>query len=452
MDTNIKNQDVLLVKKQDDNKLYAPRLDKDGAPRMQDVKKGANPDFVKVDPNSNAAANFFKNFFSQVDNPTRFEFYKAPLEKVNEVVKLLYEAFKFDDNVENKAFIDAHRVNPEDYMKQKSQYAPIDINRVDVAKLENIGVTIEMLEKTKNLDALLNRQKTNLLPIYLKNGDEPIRVEARLSLREDADGNLKLHVNSLRSKPELERPYFGIHFTDEDKRNLRETGNLGRIAEAEYRPGEKTPVFISIDRQTNEIVAVRKDKVKIPDKICGVQLSEQQKKELSEGKAVWVERLTSTKGKEFSAYLQFDADTKRIGFRFDNEKQNQQQSQSSEQSKEIPKTFRQKTLTEDQRASLQEGKTVHVGGLKDRNDKPYSGYITLNKETGKLDFMFPHEYKKALAAGTVIPDDRHKTQVAVNSEGKTNEATKNIKEPLDKGQTQPTEKQAEKQKPKGVRM
>jgi hypothetical protein len=55
--------------------------------------------------------------------------------------------------------------------------------------------------------------------------------------------------------------------------------------------------------------------------------------------------------------------------------------------------------------------------------------------------MFPKAYKDALAAGKVVPDDRHKTQTAVNSEGKTDEATKNIKEPLKKGQTQPTEKQ-----------
>jgi hypothetical protein len=89
--------------------------------------------------------------------------------------------------------------------------------------------------------------------------------------------------------------------------------------------------------------------------------------------------------------------------------------------------------------------TVYVSGLKDKKDKGYSGYITLNKETGKTDFMFPKAYKDALAEGKVIPDNRHKTQVAVNSEGKTDEATKKVKEPLNQGQNKPTEKQAEKQ-------
>jgi hypothetical protein len=88
---------------------------------------------------------------------------------------------------------------------------------------------------------------------------------------------------------------------------------------------------------------------------------------------------------------------------------------------------------------------VYTGELLDRKGTKYGGYVTLNNQTGRLDFMFPKEYKEALAAGKVIPDERHKTQVAKNSEGKTTEATKNVNEPMKSGQTQPTEKQAEKQ-------
>jgi hypothetical protein len=65
-------------------------------------------------------------------------------------------------------------------------------------------------------------------------------------------------------------------------------------------------------------------------------------------------------------------------------------------------------LTQEQRNSLREGKTVHVDGLADKKGKGYSGYITLNKETGKTDFMFSKQYKDVFAAGKIIPDDRHK--------------------------------------------
>jgi hypothetical protein len=157
--------------------------------------------------------------------------------------------------------------------------------------------------------------------------------------------------------------------------------------------------------------------------------------------------MTSKKDTPFSAYLQFNADKRGFSFRFDNERQSQSRTQGAEHA-DVWKTFRGKELTENQRDSLREGKTVHVDGLVDKKGTGYSGYITLNKETGKTDFMFPKAYKDALAAGKVVPDDRHKAQVAVNSEGKTTEATKNVKEPLKKGQTQPTEKQMEKKSEK----
>ena len=42
---------------------------------------------------------------------------------------------------------------------------------------------------------------------------------------------------------------------------------------------------------------------------------------------------------------------------------------------------------------------------------------------------------RTLTAQQVAPSNESRTQVAVNNEGKTNEATKNLKEPLQKGQT-----------------
>ena len=454
MNNNLKDQDMLLVKEKSSNELQVANMAKDGKVSLNKPPKGQNPDFLKIDKGGNALENFFENFMRQAKNPTQFEFFRVPAEKFQEVAGKLQEAFKKSEKPENKEFIDMHRVNPDDFLEnryQRQQYPPsqrynaIDESHVNWEQFERIGVTRETLEKTGNLDKLLNWQKTDLLPITIKTDDATVRTEARLALRQNSSETLTLSIHALRREPELERPYFGVKFSEEDKNHLRETGNLGRIAEAEYKPGEKTPVYISIDRQTNELVAVRAEKVKIPESIKGVELSEQQKKELSEGKAVWIDGMTSNKGKEFSAYFQFNADKKGFEFRFDNEKQNQQQSQYSQQSHDVPKTFRQKELTDDQRSSLREGKTVHVNGLVDKKGEPYSGYITMNKETGKPDFIFPHDYKKALAAGKVIPDDRHKTQVEVNSKGKTDEATKNVKEPLQPGQTQPTEKQAEKQ-------
>jgi len=464
MNENVKEQDVLLLKEKSDGKLYAAGMDKSG--KVNAAKPEENPDFLKIDIHGNLLKNFFENFMRQIKNPTRFEFFRVPADKISEAIPKLEEAFKNPGKKENKEFIDMHRVNPEDFLKQQAQgegknqtpipekdYA-IDSNLVNWDKLSKFGITIETLEKTGNLDQMLNYRKTNLLTVAIKVDDETtIRTDARFSLRRQDDGTFTPSAHLIRKEPDLERPYFGITFSEEDKKYILKTGNLGRVVEAEFRAGEKTPVFVSLDKLTNEIVSAKAGNLLVPDSIKGVQLSEQQKNALSEGKAVHLENMISKKGTPFNASVQYSADMRGFEFLFDNE--NKQSQKQGNRQTDVQKTFRGQSLSEDQRDSLREGKTVHVGGLVDKSGKPYSGYITLNKETGKTDFMFPHEYKKALAEGNVTADDRHKTQVAVNSDGKTNEATKNSKEPLKQGQTNPTEKQAEKQEAKtrkGVKM
>mgnify|MGYP001388574687 CR=1 FL=1 len=71
--------------------------------------------------------------------------------------------------------------------------------------------------------------------------------------------------------------------------------------------------------------------------------------------------------------------------------------------------------------------------------------VTSASQTGHEIASFVSKYKER-----VKPTEAHKTQTAVNSEGKTNEATKNVKEPLQKEQQKPkNEKQQEQQeKPK----
>jgi hypothetical protein len=118
----------------------------------------------------------------------------------------------------------------------------------------------------------------------------------------------------------LERSYFGVTFSEEDKKNLLTNDNLGRVVEAEFRQSEKTSILLLPDKLTNEFVAFHADKVTAPEKIKGVELNEQQKKELSEGKAVYFDNITGKNGKEFSASIQFNVDKRSFEFLFDNDR------------------------------------------------------------------------------------------------------------------------------------
>ena len=73
---------------------------------------------------------------------------------------------------------------------------------------------------------------------------------------------------------------------------------------------------------------------------------------------------------------------------------------------------------------------------------------TLSLTRKKTDRDFTDVEAKVVAVA-----EENKTQVAVNNEGKTNEATKHVKESLKKEQTEPTEKQKkEVQKKKGRKL
>ncbi|KAA6322533.1 hypothetical protein EZS27_027932, partial [termite gut metagenome] len=443
MNENVKDQDVLLVTEKGGNKLsVVAGMNADGTPKTVKPQNMNEPEFLKIDKHGDVLENFMSNFLRQCKDPTHFHFFKVPANQVESVAPVLEEMLKNPETPSNKEILDMHRVLPEEFAPK--QYQALDESRIDWKQLESIGITREKLEKTNSLDKMLNWQKSSvLLPVKIEMNGTSFYTDARLSFRESPEGDLKLRIHSIRKEPELDLPFFGVRFTGEEKKNLRETGNAGRLIEIEPVKDQKMLAFVSVDKLTNELVAVRADKIKIPETIKGVQLNDRQKKDLSEGKAIYLENMLSKKNTPFNASIQVNADTRGLEFKFDNTLR-QNQSQNRHQ-KDIPQTFRKQELSEEQQSSLSEGRTVYVSGLTDKNGKPYNGYITWNKESAKMDFMFPGAYKEALINGTVTPDNNHKTQVAVNSEGKTTETTKNIKEPLDKGQTQPTEKQKEKQ-------
>ena len=77
-----------------------------------------------------------------------------------------------------------------------------------------------------------------------------------------------------------------------------------------------------------------------------------------------------------------------------------------------------------------------VAGLKDGKGVEFNGHVQPGVQGKSPDKVQPKD---------VTPAAESRTQVAVNSGGKTNEATKQGKEPLKQGQDKPTAKQKEKQ-------
>lgn len=182
---------------------------------------------------------------------------------------------------------------------------------------------------------------------------------------------------------------------------------------------------------------------------------------LKSGQPIKDKQITDRNGKQYTVTLQVNADSRRVEFVPDEKKQRQSQNQGESNEK----TPRQSTwltkdgkirpitkwdgvpMTEQQQADYVAGKTVVMSNMVDKEGKPCTVYQTFNPKSQRPNTSFTDPRQ----AQSVTPANESKTQMAVNNEGKTNEATKKIKEPLQKGQTEPKD-DTQKRKSRGMKM
>ena len=429
--TDEQMMDILLVLDKEKKTISAVKgVDENG--ELQTVPPEDNSELLKFDRHGDFFSNFFSNMMNQLKNPTRFNFFKIPKIELPKIEPIIRDNFNHP-TPENEAGIERYRVTPETVKQEakkeqqetqaqqpqqpakeagamaqtpqqpdKSKYV-IDPDKVDWEALKNFGLSKEQLEKAKALEPMLRGYKSPGAFTIAGNYNSAImKLDARLSFRHDKDGNVVLAIHGIRQKPELERPFFGHEFSKEDKANLLETGNMGRIVNLKnYITGEMIPSFVSVDKVTNELVSMRASSVQIPDEIKGVKLSKEQQQALREGKGVFLENMISNRKNPFSATVQVNADKKSLEFIYPNAKQSQEQRQKLEQQNNlvtsdgvtIPKSISGIELTRQQQQDLVNDKTIFVAGLKDKRGVEYDAY----KDSGMEIYARLMQMRKDLA-------------------------------------------------------
>ena len=407
-------------------------IDDKGKLQTTEAKDVHQAAFLKFNNKDGLLKNFMTNFLKQFNEPSRFGLYKVVANNVEQGVASLHTMLQNREKPENKQQLADSQVRFDDFLPKQKNATAIDESKIDWKQLDNLGLTRERLEQSGELAKMLNWQKSNLVTIAIPMGDTTIYTDARLAFRTDGEGNIGLAVHPLRKEPQLDFPYMGHKFSPNEKEQLLTTGNLGKTIEITPKNGEPFAAYVSIDPQTNELIALRADRVNIPKEIKGVTLTDAQYKDLVEGKAVKVEGMTAKSGKPFNATLQVNAEKKGIEFIFEN-KQGLKERQQHSQQQGAPRKLCGLELSDKQREALDSGRTLYLKNMMDKEqNRPrfYKWNPDKKQETGK---------EKVVAVA-----EEHKTQVAVNNDGKTNESTKNVNEPLKSGQTQPTAVQKQK--------
>lgn len=535
-------QDVLVVRDEKTGEIsVVAGLSRDGTPKRAPAKSENTPDFLRFDRNSDLMDSFFRNFFRQCKEPSRFGFYRIAADQVENLLGVMKELLK--DPEANKEILSAHKVDTSNYEKeakqsegqaketassddasktqantekenvsseqtnekendmeqkpeqttteQQAQTAPgvkqnlISGNDVNLQELgAKYGIDFNSMNE-KDMKALLNYGKTGLVIVKPTFGGEQIEIQARLSFRKDNNDQLQLVPHFVRNEPKLDVAYKGYTFTPEDKKNLLQNGNLGKVVDfPDKNTGELRPHFISIDRLTNEIVDIPTNKVRIPDTIGKTPITKDDKRVLYSGIPLRKE-IELANGRKFTPLLQVNVEQRGVEFVPGSTRQAQGQKQNGDKKQTADKqeqkaegdaggqkkqqdpnhwlnedgtirrlnTYFKKELTEQQKDDYVAGKTIEIKEVPNKNGSgTYTAYVKFD-----FDKMQPRSYRNnpdLKQAKEQIPTNENKVQVAVNEQGKTHEATKHTKDPLSPGQSAPKnekqqkEQNAEEQKPK----
>ena len=535
-------QDVLVVRDEKTGEIsVVAGLSRDGTPKRAPAKADNTSDYLRFDRNSDLMDSFFRNFFRQCKEPSRFGFYRIAADQVENLLGVMKELLK--DPEANKEILSAHKVDTSNYEKeakqsegqaketassddasktqantekenvsseqtnekendmeqkpeqtateQQAQTAPgvkqnlISGNDVNLQELgAKYGIDFNSMNE-KDMKALLNYGKTGLVIVKPTFGGEQIEIQARLSFRKDDNDQLQLVPHFVRNEPKLDVAYKGYTFTPEDKKNLLQNGNLGKVVDfPDKNTGELRPHFISIDRLTNEIVDIPTNKVRIPDTIGKTPITKDDKRVLYSGIPLRKE-IELANGRKFTPLLQVNVEQRGVEFVPGSTRQAQGQKQNGDKKQTADKqeqkaegdaggqkkqqdpnhwlnedgtirrlnTYFKKELTEQQKDDYVAGKTIEIKEVPNKNGSgTYTAYVKFD-----FDKMQPRSYRNnpdLKQAKEQIPTNENKVQVAVNEQGKTHEATKHTKDPLSPGQSAPKnekqqkEQNAEEQKPK----
>ena len=518
-------KDVLIVRDEKTGEIsVVAGLNADGTPKRTPAKAENVQSFLQFDRHGDVLDNFFRNFFRQCKEPSRFGFYRVAAEQADNLLEVMKELLKNPEAYSE--LLAPHKVDTSGYeqevqkvqeeqqqqreeeqqpdqenkenqeepknqeeMEQKQEqnqeapqqtqgrqgYQPIDENRINWQELEERwGVKRDELEKSGDLQKMLNYGKSDLVKVTPNFGGEAFELDARLSFRKDGEGNVSLVPHFIRKEQKLEE-YKEHKFSDEDRKNLRETGNLGRVVDlVDRETGEIIPSFVSIDRKTNEITDVPASKVRIPERIGNTEITKQEQDMLRAGLPVCDKLIERNDGRKFVTTLQVNVEQRGVEFvpgtgrsprtaqtqeAKENPTQAQAQAQGTENAAGTNKEQRRNTwtnedgsirpiskwsnvsFTDQQKADYVAGKAVKLENVTDKQGFHATMYIKFNPEKGR-----PYRYDtNPDNAQQVAPSNESRTQVAVNNEGKTNEATKNLKEPLQKGQTAPKDNNQQRQ-------
>lgn len=245
---------------------------------------------------NNIPENFIANLRKYHENPTVniYVFPRRILDHMKEALK----GYWTRTPAKAAKLLYNYKIRPNGDFECKMKTYGIRDNEIPWDTLARYGLSYGMLEKSGNLERLRNYEPTSMLKLnYL---DDVLRMagDAKLRLKGKGD-HVKVDLKFSTRTPE--KQLFSVPFSDEDMKNLAQTGNLGHVFST-----PKGDFLVSRDFDTQQLEITPADKVFVSQYLYGKQLDQTQIDTFKRGEAQLIQGMKGPNG-PFDAMMQYNA-------------------------------------------------------------------------------------------------------------------------------------------------
>ena len=450
---------VMLVQQADDGRIRAVTgMDSVGNLHTVEPTRQNMSNLLNVNTQDSVLETFFKKFMQEAENPSHTGIFIMTENALDKLIRI-----DFDPEI-----LENYRVDPAT-QAQEQRFEPLDTSKIDLDDLAKKGIRMEDIEP--HLRAMSYGHKSNGLVDMKPELESGFRVatKGRVSLEEQADGSLKVIPHYWQEKPDLDAPFHGVLLDDEVKNNLTNGRHAGKVIDLELEQGKLTPCYVSRDKWTNTLEYMPVELLEKRAAIKNAALSEGRQIDFYGGGKVLLEGYTTRSGYKRDAYIQIDAAERNYEFTFDGLDRKRYQAENraihtqlraargEREAKEMGKApeltihhmilkaavpdeaYKQWSQAVKDPSKRADVKAFYIQGMvKDGQGEPFNAWVKPNFALGKMDFFKWNPDRAKRQGAEVKPVSESRMQVAFNSEGRTAEAVKEVKEPLKQGQQQPT--------------
>ena len=205
-----KEEDVLVVRDEKTGEIsVVAGLDGKGYPKRIPPKAEHSQEFLRFDRHGDAIDNFFRNFYRQCKEPTRFGFYRVAADMVEALLPVIKDLLR--DPAANAELLAPHKVDTSAYQQAEEQQAAEEVKKENAETETEEQQAAEEVKK-ENTETEAEEQQAAEEAKRENTEEDNVEQQTNEKMEEMKQENQEQHMPSYFLGTFTEYPYLNVTF------------------------------------------------------------------------------------------------------------------------------------------------------------------------------------------------------------------------------------------------